>query len=246
MRYKKILSKLGLSEWESSVYLDLLEHGTSSIVDISNRTGIHRPMLYKILPLLVETWLISSVIRWKRKYFKSESPEHLKNLFEKLSTSFNSIIPDLEDMYASNDARPNIQVLEWKKWIRQIFEDVVVTLKKNDVYYRYSSRVNFWGKFLPTNYYEQRDKKNIERYVITSESRAKSKQSKPNREVVYIPSWFDLFDENVGKLIYWNKIAIIDYNTLTSFIIENRLLAKFEEKIFKSLFRFLRQMQDGE
>jgi sugar-specific transcriptional regulator TrmB len=244
MRYEKILSKLWLSEWESKIYLDLLEHWVSSIVDISSRTQLHRPFLYKSLPSLVETGLIWTIIKWKRKYFKSESPEHLKTLFEKLSTNFNSIMPELEDMYVTNGNRPNIQVLEWKKWIRQVFEDVVVTLKKWEMYYRYSSRVNFWDRFLPTNYWELRDSKQIQRMVITSETRANNINQKINKEVVYIPKGFDLFDSNVSKLIYWNKVAIIDYTTLTSFVIESRLLANFEEKIFKTLYKFLRQIQE--
>jgi hypothetical protein len=41
---------------------------------------------------------------------------------------------------------------------------------------------------LPTNYWELRDKKEIQRLVITSETRAKEKGSKLNRDVVYIPA----------------------------------------------------------
>jgi hypothetical protein len=105
--------------------------------------------------------------------------------------------------------------------------------------------VNFWDRFLPTNYWELRDTKQIQRMVITSETRAKTSRQKINKEIVYIPKGFDLFDSNVSKLIYWNKVAIIDYTTLTSFVIESKLLASFEEKIFKTLYKFLKGMQEG-
>jgi hypothetical protein len=57
---------------------------------------------------------------------------------------------------------------------------------------------------------------------------------------VSIPKLYDLFEDNISKIIYANKVAIIDYDTETSFIIENKKLADFEKKIFKLLFKYLR------
>lgn len=56
-----------------------------------------------------------------------------------------------------------------------------------------------------------------------------------------IPMNYDLFDDNIGKIIYGNKVAIIDYSTSMSFIIENKKFAEFEKKIFKLLFSYLRK-----
>jgi len=57
---------------------------------------------------------------------------------------------------------------------------------------------------------------------------------------VSIPKLYDLFEDNISKIIYANKVAIIDYESETSFIIENKKLADFEKKIFKLLFKYLR------
>jgi hypothetical protein len=59
--------------------------------------------------------------------------------------------------------------------------------------------------------------------------------------MVVIPKNFDLFEDNVSKIIYKNKVAIVDYNSLSGFIIENRLFAKFEEKLFKLLFKLMKK-----
>jgi len=69
----------------------------------------------------------------------------------------------------------------------------------------------------------------------------KEKENKLNREMRAIPEDYDLFDDNIGKIIYGNKVAIIDYNTSTSFIIENKKFADFEKKIFLLLYRYLRK-----
>lgn len=244
MKYIQILSKIWLTNEQSKIYIDLLENNESNIIEISNRTKLHRPLIYKTLPYLIESGIVSKILKWKRNYYKAESPEYLKKLFENLTNRFDSILPELEDLYKTWNKNPTIQVLKWKKWVKQIFEDVVMSLKKWETYYRYSSRSNFNDSFLPSNYRELRDKKQIQRMVITSEKLEKQKNKRLEREIVTIPTWFDLFDDNIVKIIYADKIAIIDYNSLTSFVIQNKILAKFEEKLFKIMYKFLKKIEN--
>lgn len=241
MKYENILSKIWLSREESTIYMDLLENNESSIVDISNRTHINRPALYKIIPALIETGLVANVIKWKRKVFKAESPNNLKKLFDNLSNSFTNILPDLKEMHDSNNSKPNIRFFEWTKWLKVIFEDILFTLKTWDVYYRYSARNIFDKRYFPTDYNKIIDDRWIYRYLITSEKLASTKIPKARREMVIIPKNFDLFEDNISKIIYKNKVAIVDYNSLSGFIIENQLFAKFEEKLFKLLFKLMKK-----
>ncbi|MCH8518782.1 hypothetical protein LAT59_03410 [Candidatus Gracilibacteria bacterium] len=128
--------------------------------------------------------------------------------------------------------------------MKHIFMDVVETLEKGDTYYRYSSRKHdVLRGFLPESYKKLRDAKEIQRCIITSKElkTMKEKENKLNREMRAIPEDYDLFDDNIGKIIYGNKVAIIDYNTSTSFIIENKKFAEFEKKIFLLLYRYLRK-----
>jgi len=129
--------------------------------------------------------------------------------------------------------------------MKHIFYDVVETLWHWETYYRYSSRKhdNLRG-FLSEDYKKKRDQKEIQRLVITSDELKKMKEKWQNklwREMVAIPKLYDLFEDNISKIIYANKIAIIDYESETSFIIENQKLADFEKKIFKLLFKYLRK-----
>ncbi len=81
--------------------------------------------------------------------------------------------------------------------------------------------------------------------VITSDEllRRKDIKKKLNREMVAIPKKYDLFEDNVTKVIYGNKVAILDYNSDTSFVIENQKFADFERKIFKLLYKYLRKRE---
>lgn len=95
--------------------------------------------------------------------------------------------------------------------------------------------------YLPADYGEIIAKKEIQRCIITSETLAKTKKPRLERDMVTIPEKFDLFKDNISKMIYGDKIAIIDYNTEMVLIIENPMLRHFEENIFKFLFRFLKE-----
>lgn len=54
MNIQNILEKIGLTKNESAIYLGLLELGPSYIAKISEKTSIHRPLVYKTIPSLLE------------------------------------------------------------------------------------------------------------------------------------------------------------------------------------------------
>lgn len=51
-KFLRLFERLGISEHGARLYLDLLEHGTSSVSDIAKRTGLHRVEIYRVLPLM--------------------------------------------------------------------------------------------------------------------------------------------------------------------------------------------------
>ena len=75
--------------------------------------------------------------------------------------------------------------------------------------------------------------------VITSEKNRIQKPQSPGRSVQTIPASFDLFDDHITKIIYADRVSIIDYESETAFTIESERYARYEEKIFRLLFRLL-------
>ena len=130
MNYIKILQKIGLSERESLIYINLLENTTSTISDISKRTGLHRPVIYQTLPLLEEWGLITRNIRGKRVHYLAESPNKLRAIMENLTKSFDTTILDLEALHEKQEMKPTIKTLDGKKGIQFVFYDVLNTLKQ--------------------------------------------------------------------------------------------------------------------
>jgi len=72
-----------------------------------------------------------------------------------------------------------------------------------------------------------------------SEKASKTKKNRLERDLVVIPEKYDEFRDDVFMSIYSNKVAYIDFKTKASIIIENKQIAKFQEKAFKLLFKSL-------
>jgi len=237
---KGILEKIGFSPEESAVYSALLVHGPSSISDIIRMTSLHRPKVYGILPVLIQKELVSVMPKGKTKKYVAESPDKIERLFTSLEEEFNKEILNLYEAYETRGKKPEVTFSEGDVAIRGVFSDIVYSLKKNDTYYRYSSALTLnRKKYIPRDYRELRDKKGLERLIITNESSKKTINARLGRTVKAIPADSDIFDYDVSQVVYGDKVAFIDYNSKTTITIKNPQIAEFQKKIFRLLFKNL-------
>jgi sugar-specific transcriptional regulator TrmB len=242
MKNNSLLEKIGLSKNESEIYLALLDLGPSSISKISEKTAIHRPLIYKTLPDLLEKKLISQTQKGKQIMYVAEPPNRLESIFDDLKYQFFELLPDLEDTYDSNNKKPKVRFLEGKDGTKRVFDDVVRSLKSGDTFYRYSSSINGKEKkdrYLPRTYLKIRDAKKLERMVITNSQTAKNKQEKLDRFIKVMPEDSGAFDYNITQIIYGERVAFIDYNSETALVIESKNIADFQKHIFKNLYNKL-------
>lgn len=241
----QILQNIGLTKVESLIYISLLEHWSQSVSGTASISGCNRVQVYTALKRLKQVHLIWETIRGKRKFFFAENPENLENIFQEQKSSFENTISFLQEKYQKKQSKPELKTYYTEQDISKIYQDVVDTLPIWGIYYRYSSRTSDYKRWTIYNSYKaKRDAKDIQRMVITSDELKKLKEDSKksfSREMRAIPKDFDLFTDNVTKLIYANKVAILDHNTKTSFIIENQKFADFEKKIFTLLFSYLRK-----
>ena len=242
MDKSEILQKIGLTKHESAIYLGLLELGPSNISAISEKTAIHRPLIYKALPSLIEKRLVTENKRSKGSVFMAEPPNRLEALFDDLRMEFSNILPDLEDSYSLDEQKPKVRFLEGRDGTKRVFEDVVRSLKKGEMFYRYSSNIDGQekkDKYLPRSYRSIRDAKQLQREVITNKQTVKLKIPRLERDIKVMPDDLGPFEHNVTELIYGNKVAFIDYNSETAMILDSKKIAEFQKHIFKMLFKRL-------
>lgn len=238
-----LLKSIGIPEKWAEIYIYLIEQWEASIADIAKDIWFHRMEIYRQLPFMLESWLIIEVQKWKRKEYIPAHPHTIQTIFEKQKEETEQQIQRLTEQYSYLWKKPRVIYQEGKKGISFVFADIINTLSKGEVFYRVSSEqdVSKANTYLPKDYRKKRDAKNLERYVIMSESWATEKVPRLERELVTIPKNFDEFEENISLTIYKNKIAYIDFSTQTSIIIEQKELADFQRKLFILLFKSLRK-----
>ncbi len=242
--YQTIFHHLGLSENEIRVYKTLLHVGPSSISAIMVRTKLHRPSTYRAIDALVEKQLVTVTLKGKRRLYAPASPSLLRGRLEEEMQQLVAEITPLEYLYEKRPQKPTVTFIEGKKAIAQAYLAIPRSLKKGDIFYRYSARdvVNRKeqiDKRVIAQYRKERDAKQLERCVITSDVNMRSKRSDLSRAIKIVPSAFDLFDHDVSQVIYGDNILLIDYNSDTAIHIQNPILAHFQRRIFQLLFKLL-------
>tara|TARA_B100000508_G_scaffold104314_1_gene82647 strand:+ start:1661 stop:2389 length:729 start_codon:yes stop_codon:yes gene_type:complete len=237
----ELVLNTGLSKKHAAVYASLIDNGQQSLSDLHRSTQISRPALYELLPYLERRGLVSQVKVGRRFAYMAESPQRLLEQYETQVNEEKKGLADLVDTFAtSNEERPRVKYFEGVKGTEFVFDDVIHTLPVGGEFYRYSSRRNAKTERFAKSYYaKNRDKRKLERLVITSESKAKTKSPKLERSVRAIPKDFDLFEDDISLLIYGHKTAYIDYASKTSFVIESEKIARFQHKLFRLLWKKL-------
>ncbi len=239
----EVLSHVWLPKEHSCIYISLLKYWDANVSTLSKRTGFHRPTIYKILPYLQELWLISQRLKGKRILYIAENPKNLENIFENTRKNFNWVIDRFSIFFEEKGKKnPQLKTIKWENFAKVVFDDIWISLWKDETYLRYSSVKSLDWQEKYKNYKKIRDSKNIQRMIITSDFLSKNKPKRLDHDIVSIPEEYDLFDDNISKVIYNNKVWIIDYNNKVSFIIEDSKLAVFEKKLFKLMFKFLKKI----
>ena len=233
---------LWLWEHEANIYLTLLENGQITITELADKTSLHRTQLYRMLPFLIESGYVIQTLVGKKKYYLPASPEVVQNAFESLASQNSQNIAYLQNLYNHLDKKLTVIYEKWAKGITGVFSDIVSSTQKGDVFYRVTSETDtdfINENYLPKDYREKRDKKELERYVIMSGKSAKNKSPRLERDLKIVPEKIDEFDDNVLMTIYGQKVAFVDFNSETSIIIENKQIADFQKKLFQMLYKSL-------
>ncbi len=235
---KSLLQNLGMNQHESLIYEKLLEKETNSITDIEKLTKLHRPQIYNALKVLQEKNLVQIVIKGKRKYYSATSPQAIEQIFTQKEKEFFDYIENLYRTYEkSHSHKPEVTFSEGKEAIQKTYSDIPKELKRNGMYYRYMPVSKLYrSRYLPKNYREERDKKSLERMVITSKHTMHHKSNNLMRTVKAIPPEFDLFEYEMSLTMYNDKVVLVDFETESVIEIKHERFAKFQQKVFKLLF----------
>ena len=235
-----IFKRLGLSKHAASVYETVRKRGPLLATEIVSLAKAHRPAVYKALYELSDAKLLVKTFAGKRRYWNAVGPKKIASLFNEASLDVLKNLP-AEKPHTAETVTSNLRLFHGPEGIRQVFDDVIEHTPRGDTFYRYTSErdLDEVNSYLSKDYRERRDKKKLERLVISNPVSGSRKKARLERFIKYIQSKESVFEQNVIQIVYGRRIALIDLNSKESTVIENEALAEFQKVIFRQLYRKL-------
>lgn len=135
-----LLKKAGLNERESETYLALLSKFPATVAEIAKSGNLHRPDVYRALPSLMESGLVTAHPKGKRTLYVPESPRRLERLYEESKLGFSAMVEQLDSEFSRSVDRPTLRHYEGQKGIHEVLFDIVERVPKGGEYMRFSSR----------------------------------------------------------------------------------------------------------
>lgn len=236
---KEVLEQIGLTEYESKIYLALLTHGQISAYKLAEKTGLYRQVTYDSLKRLEEKGFVSSVQEGKTKLFKATNPKLILELLNEKAENYKQILPELIEIDKASQNPLSVENYRGENVLRIALRDIINTLKKAKDKTVLCTAID---EYLPLEKYDltvrqyERDllHYNIKEKVIIKQE-TKGIFQKGTSKYKKIPKKF--FNENPIQ-IYENNVQIIIWgNPDHLIIIRNKNVAEAYRKQFEMLWQ---------
>ncbi len=240
------LQKIGLSNKEAKVYMQLIRLGAQPVSVISEKAEINRTTTYDIIDGLTKKGLVSSIDKGGTTYYKALDPKELYNYLErekvehvkeieKQQQAIETILPALISLENPESTKPKVTFYEGEKGLRQAYED---TLTSSETILAYAN-VEDMHKGLPNffpEYYKRRGVENkIHIKCIAPDNKISIERhrhdKKENREMLLIPTSEYDFSPEVN--IYDDKVLYASWREKMAIIIKSKEIADFHKKMYR-------------
>jgi len=241
----EILKKLGLSDKEATLYLELLRLGPSSVRQLAEKSDVNRGTVYDCLKRLQILGIVEFYEKEAKQFFVATDPLRLRDLAERqirdteqAKKKLDDFIPELKSLYDSGGERPVSRYFT-KNEIHKILEDVLNICAESDekIYRIYSAegvRKYLYEQF-PT-FSDVRVAKGISVRVIALGDGGELRGLDERRWLKSSPS------TPTYIIIYPKKTAYISLdakNEPVGVVIENEGVSETQKTIFDSLWNSL-------
>lgn len=120
----KTLTRIGLSERQSIVYVALLELGEARMAAIAKRAKLKRPSVYLLIDELDLLGLVSVITKGKKKIYSATHPRRIAELLRSREHEFDELLPFLVAQYGSLSKKPKMQMFEGTGSVLNAYREV--------------------------------------------------------------------------------------------------------------------------
>lgn len=241
---ENILKKIGLTDAETKVFLELIKIDSASASELSKKVNIYRTNVYDILESLIQKGLVSYIIRENKKYFAASKPQklldYLKEKEEKLKeqeAQVIKLISLLAKLKTTKKEELKAEIYRGKEGLKTLLNDILNS-ENNYFCFGYSAVSQ---KIIPEYFklwHKKRIKGKIKRMILTKEQMRNSTAVKlPLTKVKYLQ---DEFNTPISTMIYGDKVWVLiptDQNDHISLLIESYKLAQSLLNYFHQLWK---------
>lgn len=232
------LAGFGFPKEQIHLYLTLLESGPTTLAELARAGQIHRATVYRLLPILQKRGFVTEVQRGRRRMYSAADPLVLKRLADEQTHFLGELIPQLQQLAERKRRKPEFCVHSGESAIRGMFDVFMERLRKDDVYYRFSSRrpTTAFERYNSARYRQLKAQKDPQRFVIANESIANTYRKNMGRSVKTIPNQDLPFEHDINAFLFQDTTLFVDYKSDTALEINSRAFTDFVKHIFKSLY----------
>jgi hypothetical protein len=237
---EQLLVRAGLRPTDGRVYAAL---GTrdANVTEIGRAAKLHRPAVYRSLERLLAKKIVLRGTKGKRDVYRRGPVAVLRAFLKGAERETERALRSIAVPGIPSDA--GVQVLTGKDGISSVLDLMMREMKRNQIFYRYSSRPVDMDieKYVPPTYRRTRDAKRIQQFVIVNE-RLKYSIYKKRVDAVsrMIPAKEDRFEYGVNVLIFGDKVAFVNFSEERAYIITDKKIADLQRGIFRALYSRLK------
>jgi len=232
MILSEVLTQFGLNEKQAKIYLACLELGSSSILEISKKSGINRATAYYIIEELIDKDLISQTSKKKKKLFAAAEPADIMKLIKEKELLLKSILPNLNALNNLSVKKPRIRFYEGDDGIYKVMKDYLSASKE---VFKFANHEQFK---LALKYDSQLIEKRIKnkiflKMIVPDLPKSREWQTKDKsqlRKTKIVSNKKYPFKTEVT--IYSNKIALTSYKEKIGIIIESKQISETMKFVF--------------
>ena len=225
---QKVLENLGLSEYEVSIYLAVLELGEAHIQEISRKSGVKRTSIYHLIDGLKTQGLLTEVGKGKRRLFSAASPYRLVELQKSKVSSVEQLIPQLLAFQSSAENKPKVSFYEGIEGIKEIHK---MTLREKQTIYAWEDLDKALQvlppHFAKTHTEERAAKKIHARCIDRDTPLAREWTAKNNVRLARESRFIESEEFGTEINVFGNKVAFFRYDKENPFgvVIEDKGIA---------------------